>query len=123
MSTSTANTDNGTVRGKPPELNGTQRDLFVAIKRITRKNGKPPYGKAIETYLENRTGRDLSGGVLYQNLDTLQNKGLVGKRKRDGRSNQYYLTEEGYDVYEEYLAWVEDDCEGRARDDVEDRDA
>jgi DNA-binding PadR family transcriptional regulator len=72
------------------DLTGFQRDLLYAIA------GKDePHGLAIQDELEDYYERDIQHGLLYPNLDTLVDKGLVEKGERDRRTNYYSITRRG----------------------------
>jgi DNA-binding PadR family transcriptional regulator len=45
-------------------------------------------------------------GRLYPNLDDLVEMGLVEKSELDKRTNQYALTDEGYQALLDQLGWV-----------------
>jgi DNA-binding PadR family transcriptional regulator len=72
------------------DLTGFQRDLLYAIA------GKDePHGLAIQDELEDYYERDIQYSLLYPNLDTLVDKGLVEKGERDRRTNYYSITRRG----------------------------
>lgn len=92
--------------GSPPDLNATQRDIMSAIKHL----GGSPHGAAIMEFLRKfEDDGEFPSGVLYPGLNSLANKGLIEKRRRDGRSNSYSFTPRGEKVYREYVAFVDPD--------------
>jgi DNA-binding PadR family transcriptional regulator len=83
-----------------PALSTFQRHILVIIAE------KPRYGLAINRELENYYETTVNHERLYPNLDTLIEQGLVEKRQRDRRTNEYALTETGYDAIITQLAWA-----------------
>lgn len=85
---------------------GTQRtahDLTAFQHNILVILGEEPmYGLAIKRYY----GTELNHGRLYPNLDDLVERGLVAKSELDKRTNQYELTEDGYETVLGQLNWV-----------------
>jgi len=69
------------------DLTGFQRDLLYVIAGL-----ETPHGLAIKDELDAYYEGEINHGRLYPNLDTLVEKGLVTKRTRDGRTNEYTLT-------------------------------
>jgi DNA-binding PadR family transcriptional regulator len=51
-----------------------------------------PHGQAIKDELEEYYESEVYHSQLYSNLDTLVERGLVEKGKRDARTNYYALT-------------------------------
>lgn len=89
--------------GAPPDLNANQRDIMSAIKHL----GGSPHGAAIKEFLgQFEDDGEFASGVLYPGLDSLINKGILDKRKRDGRSNDYFFTSYGEEVYRDYALFV-----------------
>ncbi len=72
------------------DLTGFQRDLLYAIA-----GEDEPHGLAIKSNLEEYYETEIHHGRLYPNLDTLVDKGLVEKGRRDRRTNFYTLTSRG----------------------------
>ena len=72
------------------DLTGFQRDLLYVIA-----GQEDPHGLAIKAELEEYYETEIHHGRLYPNLDTLVDKGLVEKGKRDRRTNIYSLTRRG----------------------------
>lgn len=57
--------------------------------------GEPVYGLGVKRELELFYGEEINHGRLYTNLDDLVERGLVEKRARDDRTNEYSLTRKG----------------------------
>ncbi|MFB6079047.1 MAG: helix-turn-helix transcriptional regulator [Halarchaeum sp.] len=72
------------------DLTGFQRDLLFVTAGLDAPNGLD-----VKDELEEYYGTPINHGRLYPNLDTLVDKGLVDKRKRDQRTNAYSLTARG----------------------------
>lgn len=89
------------------DLTGFQRDCLVAIAQFYGDNGHYPYGLAISSRVGDYYGRDVNHGQLYPNLDTLIEKGYLGKTERDRRTNEYYLTDEGWAELNAYIDRLE----------------
>ncbi len=64
------------------DLTGFQRDLLFVIA-----GEDEPHGLAIKEELEEYYEKEIHHGRLYPNLDTLVDKGLVEKGRRDRRTN------------------------------------
>ena len=87
----------------------TARNLTAFQKNIlTILSEEPMYGLAIKRELEDYYGTEVNHGRLYPNLDDLVEEGLVEKSELDKRTNQYALTEEGYQALLDQLAWMFD---------------
>lgn len=82
------------------ELTGFQRDILYVIA-----GHDEPHGLAIQDGLEAYYDTEVHHGRLYPNLDTLVEKGLVEKGKRDKRTNYYALTDRGLKHIENRRAW------------------
>ena len=63
------------------------------------------HGLGVKDELETYYDAEVNHSRLYTNLDKLINCGLAERSKRDGRSNEYSITETGYDVLFAQLAW------------------
>jgi DNA-binding PadR family transcriptional regulator len=82
------------------------RDLTAFQKNIlTVLAEEPRYGLAIKRELEEYYGQEVNHGRLYPNLDDLVNKDLVEKSELDKRTNQYELTDAGFDAVVDDLEW------------------
>jgi DNA-binding PadR family transcriptional regulator len=66
---------------------------------------EPMYGLAIKRELEDYYGTEVNHGRLYPNLDDLVEMGLVEKSELDKRTNQYELTEDGFDAVLDQMEW------------------
>jgi len=84
------------------ELSGIQRDLLFVTAGAGGANGQQ-----IKESLESSQGRDILSGRLYTNLDALVEHGLVKKRRSDGRTNLYDVTDEGVRELERLRRWQE----------------
>jgi len=81
------------------ELTAFQRNILTILAE------EPRYGLAIKRELETYYADDVNHGRLYPNLDDLVEMGLVEKSELDKRTNQYALTEEGYEALLDQFAW------------------
>ena len=72
------------------DLTAFQRDLLYVIA-----GQKKPHGLGIKKEIQKSYTKEINHGRLYPNLDTLVEKGLVEKGKKDKRTNSYGLTERG----------------------------
>jgi DNA-binding PadR family transcriptional regulator len=95
------------------ELTAFQQNILTILAEEAR------YGLAVKRELESYYESDVNHGRLYPNLDDLVEMGLVDKSELDKRTNQYALTEAGYEALLDQLGWtfsrlVTD--EGRAED-------
>jgi DNA-binding PadR family transcriptional regulator len=89
-----------------PDTPGIARELTAFQQNIlTILAEEPRYGLAIKRELEQYYDSDVNHGRLYPNLDDLVEMGLVKKSELDKRTNQYALTEEGYDTVLDQLGW------------------
>ena len=84
----------------------TAHDLTAFQQTIlTVLSEESQYGLAVKRNLEDYYGNEVNHGRLYPNLDDLVEHGLVAKSAIDKRTNQYELTEEGYDLLLGELEW------------------
>jgi len=81
------------------ELTAFQQNILVILAE------EPRYGLAIKRELETYYDDEVNHGRLYPNLDDLVEMGLVEKSELDKRTNQYALTEEGYETVLDQLGW------------------
>jgi len=82
------------------------RDLTAFQQNVlTVLSEEPRYGLAIKRELEDYYGTEVNHGRLYPNLDELVEMGLVEKSELDKRTNQYALTEAGYDAVFDIIRW------------------
>lgn len=82
------------------DLTAFQTAALAVIARLGR-----PHGLAIMSELEERY-ENVHHGRLYPNLDTLVEKGLVEKGRRDKRTNEYTVTETGARELVDYREWL-----------------
>jgi DNA-binding PadR family transcriptional regulator len=92
------------------ELTSFQRDLlFVAA------GCGPASGQELKAELEDSTGESVLPGQLYPNLDDLREDGLVRKEDRDGRTNDYSVTERGRRVLAGLVCWQRERVDAASR--------
>jgi DNA-binding PadR family transcriptional regulator len=73
------------------DLSTFQYDLLAATHTL-----EPVHGLGIKNHLTTEHGyATVNHGRMYPNLDDLVSRGLVEKAERDGRTNEYTLTEAG----------------------------
>jgi DNA-binding PadR family transcriptional regulator len=82
------------------DLTGFQRDLLYVIAGLDRASGQ-----SVKEELEEHTGREITHGRLYPNLDVLVNRELVEKGQIDRRTNYYAVSEEGMEALESRREW------------------
>ncbi len=83
------------------DLTAFQRDV---LRTLSHEGGRK--GLALKDELEAYYGESLNHSRLYQNLDKLADRGLVEKRARDKRTNEYDLTERGRDALAARDEWL-----------------
>ncbi|HKL30720.1 MAG TPA: PadR family transcriptional regulator [Natrialbaceae archaeon] len=81
------------------ELTAFQKNILVILAE------EPMYGLAIKRELEDYYGSEVNHGRLYPNLDDLVEMGLVEKSELDKRTNQYELTDNGFDAVLDQMEW------------------
>ncbi|WP_435098449.1 helix-turn-helix transcriptional regulator [Halarchaeum sp. P4] len=86
---------------KLAHLTAFQRDLLHALRREG-----PSKGLTVKRVVGDYYGEEINHGRLYPNLDDLVTEGLVAKRERDGRTNEYELTDAGEHALVEREEWV-----------------
>lgn len=84
---------------RPEELTAFQYTILLVLAEGAR------YGLAIKDELEEYYGTEINHGRLYPNLDGIAEDGLIEKRSLDNRTNQYELTEAGYETIRARLDW------------------
>lgn len=78
------------------ELTGFQRDCLLAIAVLNgTRDGTPPDGRTIQEQLAEWKGERIPPGSLYQNLNALDEHGLICKKSLTGRRNGYCLSTQG----------------------------
>ncbi|WP_231189199.1 PadR family transcriptional regulator [Haladaptatus sp. DYF46] len=85
------------------DLTGFQRDLLYVVG-----GSDDPHGLAIKDDLEDYYDKEIHHGRLYPNLDTLVDKGLIEKSKKDRRTNIYKLTQRGQREIEARRNWEQE---------------
>lgn len=88
------------VRETPRDLTAFQRNILIIL------SDESQYGLAIKRELEEYYNAEVNHGRLYPNLDNLVAMGLVAKTALDKRTNQYELTDEGYDAVVANIEWT-----------------
>ena len=81
------------------DLTAFQNNILVILAK------EPMYGLAIKRELEEYYGTEVNHGRLYPNLDELVELGLIEKSELDKRTNQYELTDDGYDAVLDGIQW------------------
>lgn len=74
-----------------------------AILTVLAAEARPGVGvrDEVEAYLN----KEVKHGWLYPNLDELVELNLIERGELDGRTNEYSITEAGYNVLYAKLAW------------------
>lgn len=83
------------------ELTAFQRDLVYLIAGLGDS-----HGLGLKTELEDYYETEIHHGRLYPNLDSLVDKGLVTKSKKDARTNAYALSDEGERALAARRSWT-----------------
>jgi len=86
--------------GIAKELTAFQQNILTILAEEAR------YGLAIKRELETYYDSEVNHGRLYPNLDDLVEMGLVEKSELDKRTNEYALTDEGYQAVLDQLGWM-----------------
>ncbi len=89
-----------TVRGIARDLTSFQQNILIVLSE------EAMYGLAVKRRLEAYYDSEVNHGRLYPNLDDLVELGLVEKSELDKRTNQYALTDDGYDTVVGKLDWT-----------------
>lgn len=82
------------------DLTAFQNNILVILSE------EPRYGLAVKRQLEEYYDSDVNHGRLYPNLDDLVELGLVEKSELDKRTNEYALTDTGYEVVVDNMEWA-----------------
>lgn len=85
------------------DLTAFQRDILYIVAGL-----EAPNGLEIMSVLEDYYGESITHGRLYQNLDTLDEKGLLHKESVDGRTNAYSLSPRGRREISDRREWETD---------------
>jgi len=83
------------------DLNAFQRDVLWVLFH----GDGAVYGLAIKRSLEESGYGAVHHGRLYPNLDSLIEMGLIEKGERDGRTNEYELTDKATSVLADRQSW------------------
>lgn len=92
-------TDSTGISSEWHNLTGFKRDLLISIGELETEDALV-YGLGIMHRMEGYYERELNHGRLYPNLDDLCESGLIERAPVDKRTNEYLLTEQGFDVLE-----------------------
>jgi len=82
------------------ELTAFQQNILTILAEEAR------YGLAIKRELQSYYDAEVNHGRLYPNLDELVEHGLVEKSELDKRTNEYALTDDGYQAVLDQLGWM-----------------
>ena len=82
------------------DLTAFQQTILVVLAE------SPRYGLAIKRELEEYYDEEVNHGRLYPNLDDLVGSGLVEKSELDKRTNEYALTDAGYEALLADIEWT-----------------
>lgn len=82
------------------QLTSFQRDLLYCAASLD-----DPYGLEIGREIEQYLSLELNNGRLYQNLNTLAEKGLINKKQKDERTYLYTVTSEAEEIIENRQQW------------------
>ncbi|PSQ55138.1 PadR family transcriptional regulator [Halobacteriales archaeon SW_8_68_21] len=83
------------------DLTAFQRDLLRVLAKVDNRKGL-----SLKTDLADYYDEEINHSRLYQNLDKLVDRGLVAKRARDRRTNEYGLTDAARDALARRDEWV-----------------
>lgn len=86
--------------GQRDETTGFQRDILCVLCGL-----EEPKGMEIQSELESYYGSDVLHARVYQNLDSLAERGLVEKGERDERTNYYRITDAGREAVRDVIEW------------------
>ncbi len=82
------------------QLTAIQRDLLFVVRGMSESSGQ-----RIKSELEETQGRDLLAGRVYTNLNQLVECGYVEKGSKNGRTNEYSLTDAGREALRDRRYW------------------
>lgn len=89
------------------ELTGFQRDLLWIVASLDTPSGQ----EVLEALTRSAVGVGASVNIgqsrLYPNLNTLVDKGLVARRRRNRRTNAYVITDKGVEHLIQRRRWEE----------------
>lgn len=86
--------------GPRDETTGFQRDLLCVLFGL-----EDPKGMEVQSELEKYYGSEVLHARVYQNLDSLVERGLVEKGERDPRTNYYRITDDGQETIWDIIEW------------------
>lgn len=94
--------DGGEVVNEPSlaELTAFKRDVLWSLSHESDQKGTEILRALSEYY-----GQQLNHSRLYPVLDDLDDAGFVKKSERDGRTNNYRLTEQGEAALDRRVSW------------------
>lgn len=84
----------------PRDLTAFQRNILIILAE------EPMYGLAVKRELETYYDDEVNHGRLYPNLDELVEMGLIEKSELDKRTNQYELTDAGFETVLDQIQWT-----------------
>lgn len=101
-------------------------EIYADEHAVSVQPVSPMYGLAIKRQLDSYYDSEINHGRLYPNLDRLVELEFVEKSELDKRTNQYALTDAGYEVIIDTLGWtiskfVTDDDRAQTVKDLVDR--
>lgn len=82
------------------DLTALQRDILFVLAGLDS-----PCGIEVKSELDETDVHDVLSGHLYESIDALVDAGYVEKSPRDGRTNEYYLTDEGREYVRRRVSW------------------
>jgi DNA-binding PadR family transcriptional regulator len=86
--------------GIAPELTAFQLKILFVLAE------EPRYGLAVKRELQTYYDEEVNHGRLYPNLNELIGLGLVEKNELDKRTNEYSLTDDGFQTLYGELDWM-----------------
>jgi DNA-binding PadR family transcriptional regulator len=98
MSEATSTSSDGSTIHR--DLTAFQRNILIILAE------EPMYGLAVKRELETYYDDEVNHGRLYPNLDELVEMGLIEKSELDKRTNQYELTDVGFDTVLDQIQWT-----------------
>jgi len=79
------------------KITAFEGNVLYAVARLEREDTLT-YGLAIRDTLEALYTKTINHGRLYPTLDDLTDQGLITKTSVDDRTNEYELTDAGYEL-------------------------
>lgn len=93
--------------GNSPHVGADLSKFQLRILALLAARNEPPKGLAIKSELSDYYGEDVYPGRLYPNLTELSEQGFVDISEKDKRTNSYRLTDEGYEVLNAEVQWLQ----------------